>query len=309
MKASAQQEYEELLKPELLNSVEGLALMSKMIIGGYLLGQNQSIKTGQGQVFRQYRSYQPGDDLRLLDWKMYARSGRYFVKESEIETNISVKFVIDASASMLHEDQTKTTGAKLQKIQFARLMATTLANLSLEQGDAIGLYALNDNQIVQLSPRQHRQHFHRFVYELLQVDAGGTFPKVDDNPLLYHNQGGNKEMIIFISDMYEHSDEIYKTLEQLSALRNEVLFFHLMGQNELELNYKGTLTLEDLETGQRIQVDSNKSRKQYKEQLQQHLDKVKDLMQDLEISYHLFSMGDPLDKALNDFLTRRQRVL
>lgn len=308
MRQATQQTYEDLLKPALLNSVDGLVLLSKMIIGGYLFGQNQSIRTGQGQVFRQYRSYQPGDDLRLLDWKMYARSGRYFVKESEIETNISVKFVIDASASMLHEDLNKVNNTRLRKIEFARLMATTLAHLALEQGDTIGLYAMNESQLVQLSPRQHRQHLHRFVYELLQINAVGVFPQVNDNPLLYHNQGGNKEMIVFVSDMYEHSGEIYKTLEQLSTVRNEVLFFHLMGQNELELNYKGTLTLEDLETGQRVQVDSNKIRKQYKAQLHQHLEKIKGQMFDLEISYNLFSMGDPLDKALNDFLMRRQRL-
>ncbi|EAY30440.1 DUF58 domain-containing protein [Microscilla marina] len=301
-----QQEYNDLLQPELLNSVEGLVLMSKMIIGSYLLGQNQSIKTGQGQVFRQYRSYQPGDDLRLLDWKMYARSGRYFVKESEIETNITVKFVIDASASMLHEDQPKGSKVSIKKIDFARLLAATLAHLALEQGDAIGLFAINENQLVQLAPRQHRQHLHRFVYELLQIKPGGKFPAVNDSPLLYHNQGGNKEMIVFISDMYQHSHEIYKTLEQLSALRNEVLFFHLMGNNELELNYKGTVTLEDLETGQRVQVDSQKVRKQYKEQLAQHLNKIKTQMLDLEISYDLFSMGEPLDRALNDFLVKRR---
>jgi hypothetical protein len=143
------------------------------------------------------------------------------------------------------------------------------------------------------------------VYELLQIEPGGTFPAVDDSPLLYHNQGGNKEMIVFISDLYQHSNEIYKTLEQLSALRNEVLLFHLMGNNELELNYKGTVTLEDLETGQRVQVDSQKVRKEYKTQLEQHLNKIKTQMLDLEISYDLFSMGEPLDRALNDFLVRR----
>lgn len=303
MKKSTQQTYEELLSPELLNSVDGLILLSKMIIGGYLLGQNQSIRTGQGQVFRQYRSYQPGDDLRLLDWKMYARSGRYFVKESEIETNITVKFVIDASASMLHEDH-----HKIKKIELARLMATTLGHLALEQGDAIALYAVNESQIVQLSPRQHRQHLHRLVFELLQITPGGGFPTIHNHPLLYHNQGGNKEMIVFISDMYEHSGEIYETLEQLSALKNEVLFFHLLGQNELDLNYKGTVTLEDLETGQRVQVDSQKVRKQYQENLQQHLHQIEQKMLDLEVSYNLFSMSDPLDKALGDFLKRRQRI-
>ena len=303
MKKTTQQTYEALLNPELLNSVEGLLLLSKMIIGGYLLGQNQSIRTGQGQVFRQYRSYQPGDDLRLLDWKMYARSGRYFVKESEIETNITVKFVIDASASMLHEDRNG-----IKKIEFARLMATTLGHLALQQGDAVALYAVNQNQIVQLSPRQHRQQLPRLAYELLQIVPGGGFPTVHEHPLLYHNQGGHREMIVFVSDMYEHSGEIYETLEQLSALKNEVLFFHVLGQNELDLDYKGTVTLEDLETGQRVQVDGQKVRKQYQEHVQQHLHQIAQRMLDLEVSYDLFSMDNPLDKALSDFLKRRQRL-
>jgi len=141
------QDYHQLLKPELIRSVSGLALIAKVLVDGYLSGLNHSRRVGPGMEFSQFRNYESGDDLRLLDWKMLARSGRYYIKQSEIETNIAVKFVLDASSSMLHAENT------LSKMDHVRVLVATMAYLSQNQGDAVGLFALNDNQLYSLNPK------------------------------------------------------------------------------------------------------------------------------------------------------------
>src|SRR6187455_1183095 len=125
----------ELLKPEILNTVNGLELVARIIVEGFMSGSNQSQSIGSGQEFSQYRNYEPGDDLRQLDWKMYARSERYFIKQAEIETNITVKFMLDASNSMAYEEQGIT------KLQYAKVLTAALAYLARRQGDTFGLYA------------------------------------------------------------------------------------------------------------------------------------------------------------------------
>ena len=135
------------LSQENLRSVTGLELLARKAVEGFLPGLNISRRAGVGQEFSQYRTYQPGDDLRLLDWKMYARSDRFFVREAEIESHITLRFVVDLSASMLHEEK------GLNKLDYARFLIATLAYLGLRQGDRLGLYGINDRQIERLFPR------------------------------------------------------------------------------------------------------------------------------------------------------------
>lgn len=291
----------QLLNPDIINSIEGLELLSRQVVGGFMAGANRSQRSGQGQEFQQYRSYQPGDDLRMLDWKMYGRSDRYYIKESEVETNISLRFVMDTSASMLHEE------AGFTKLEYARVMAAALAWLGTQQGDAIGLYALNQAETRQLTTRQNRQHFQRFCYELLGLQARGRFPEHETESELFYRQG-NKEMVIIFSDMYEHGNEISAFLEKLAVLKNEVLFFQLMGRDELELDYRGTTALQDLETGQLVQVNPDSFRKQYRQQLRQKLEEIQQKMLDMGISWHLFPLNEPVETALATFLERRGKL-
>ena len=130
------------LDPKVLMTIKDLPLLAKTVVDGFMIGLNKSTVKGPGLEFSQYRSYQPGDDLRWLDWKMYARSDRYYIRESEVETSISVRFLIDASASMNHEDN----GVK--KIDYARFLAASLAYLANSQGDSVGLYTLGKRRFV-----------------------------------------------------------------------------------------------------------------------------------------------------------------
>ncbi len=290
----------ELLTQENLNAVKGLELLARSTVAGLLPGLHQSQKTGFGQEFSHYRSYQPGDDLRLLDWKLYARSDRFYVRQAEVETHITVRFIVDASASMLHED------AGMQKIQFCRYLVATLAWLAQTQGDNIGLYALNNSQLLEYRPRQGRQSYQHFLHELLQITPKGEYPQENFHTLFKIRP--KREIIIFLTDMYEQHDELLDTLKQLHSTGNEVLLFHLMAANELRLPYSGILTFEDLENGKTIQVDSRKIRTTYQTTVQKRIQNIRTDLLNMGISYNLLSMDKPIGNALQYFLERRQKL-
>ena len=289
-----------LLDPKVLMSIKDLSLAAKTAVDGFMSGINRSTVKGPGLEFSQYRSYQPGDDLRWLDWKMYARSDRYYIRESEIETSISVRLVIDASGSMNHTDQ------GIAKIEYARYLAASLAYLCHLQGDAVGLYVCREGQLFSLASRQEHQHMARLYHQLEEIRAGGRFTQ----PVHYKNvfsSARKKVMLIFLSDLYETDGEIRTMLETLATYKHEILVFQLLARNELELDFKGYTGLEDLETGEVVRIDTEQTRKLYQERLAGFLSAKRLELLDKNIFYRLMRTDQPLDQALRDFLNQRQK--
>ncbi|TRZ43170.1 DUF58 domain-containing protein [Robertkochia solimangrovi] len=295
------QDYHQLLKPDVINSVSGLALIARVIVDGYLAGMNSSRRIGYGMEFNQYKHYEPGDDLRLLDWKMLARSGKHYIKKSEIETNVSVKFVIDSSKSMQHEE-----GA-IRKIDFVKVMVAALAYLSNSQGDEIGLFSMNNLNIESLYPGGSKQHFNYFLHKLIAIEAEGT--QADHRLALQHlHTRKQKELIIFISDMYETNRELSTVLKGLKTPKNEVIVFHVMGKNELDFNYKGSLTFEDLETGESIKIDAGEARSSYMEALASMEESLRAELLANDITYQLINLNTPAGTVLQSFLKKRNNM-
>ncbi|MGB7393354.1 MAG: DUF58 domain-containing protein [Pricia sp.] len=296
------QDYRQLLKPNIINSISGLSLIARVVVDGYLSGLNRSRRLGAGLEFSQYRGYQPGDDLRLLDWKMLARSGRYYVKQSEIETHISIKFIIDASKSMLHTEQ------GLSKLDYVKVLIASLSHLARNQGDAVGLYALNDQKMRQLHPVVHKQGYQRFLHELIGIQAEGKWP--EQTLALDALQGrGRKELLFFITDMYERNMELTDLIKSLKTKRNEVVTLRIMGENELEFNYKDYIIFEDLETGAKVKVDAKTAEKEYMNELNQMIADTKNELLSHGIGYHLFRLNAPIGEALQLFLKQRRFLM
>lgn len=290
-----------LLDPKILMAIKDLHLAAKTTIDGLMAGINKSVVKGTGLEFSQYRSYEPGDDLRWLDWKMYARSDRYFIRESEIETSISVKFLIDASGSMNHMD------GDFKKIAYARYLAASLGYLANMQGDAIGLSVFQSGNLFSLPSRQSHRHLNRFLFQLENIEPEGKFTEAIHYKEIFAG-AQRKELLIFFTDFYQQDEEIYKLLNSLASLKHEIIVFHILGKNELELDYKGYSSFEDLETGERIQIDAAQIQKSYKERLQEHLSKIRLQLLNKGIFYRMISMNQPLNQALRDFLNQRKKL-
>lgn len=291
----------ELLKPSLLNSINGLELIARVIVEGFMSGSNKSQSVGAGQEFSQYRSYQPGDDLRQLDWKMFARSERYYIKEAEIETNITVKFMLDASRSMAYEEE------GISKFQYAKVLMAALAFLARKQGDTFGLFVVNDQQIQSILPRFEQQQFIRFLTALVAAKSEGVWEKSKGIEHLFDHHG--KEMIIFITDLYDDGNDIQQFISRLKTKRNEVIVFHLMGSHETQFDFDGSFTFEDLETGVRTKADSRMQQAEYRERIQTWLTHSRSWMLEKQINYQLVQLNEPVEEVLRNFLTVRKRLV
>ena len=296
------QDHRQLLKSEIINSVSGLALIARVIVDGYLSGLNHSQRLGGGMEFSQYRGYEPGDDMRLLDWKMLARSGRYYIKQSEVETNVSVKFILDSSRSMEHEE------AGITKMDYVRVLVASLAWLAREQGDAIGLFSVNDHQLHALYPQVQKRHFNRLLRELINIKTEGKWPKNANAVEKLHDRR-YKELIFFISDLHEKTSELTNVITKLKTPRNEVVVLHLLGKNELEFNYKGSLTFEDLETGTRMKIDTKEARENYLDSLEKSIKRTKEIFLTNAITYQLLRLDEPIGKALQLLLKKRNNLM
>ena len=287
----------ELPDHHILMAIKDLSLAARRTIDGFMAGINKSKVKGPGLEFSQYRSYQPGDDLRWLDWKRYARTDRYYIRESEIETSISVRLLVDASASMAHKD------GEFSKLDYARYLAASLAWLANQQGDALGLYIFRDGQVSALPSRKDPQHLARIFHQLESLKPGG----VVGDPVSYKHifTGEQKrELLIFITDLYETGGEISRMLELLASLRHEIIVFHVMGRNELEGDFGTWTEVEDLETG--VRMPASAADQGYRERMQRWLAEVRMQLLDRQVVYQLLRMDLPLDQALRDFLKQRQ---
>jgi uncharacterized protein (DUF58 family) len=292
----------ELLKPEILNSVSGMELIARIIVEGFMSGSNKSQAIGTGQEFSQYRSYEPGDDLRQLDWKMYARSERYYIKQAEIETNITVKFMIDASHSMSYSED------DLSKLQYAKVLTAALAYLARKQSDTFGLFTVNEMKIHVVEPRFEQQQFIRFLNELIQVSAEGNWnTKGNELERLFNHHG--KEMIIFITDLYDDDNDLLQFISRLKTRRNEVIVFHIMGDHELKLDFEGSFTFQDLETKTIRKVDTRQQRERYVKRVDDWIKRSRVWMLEKQISYRLIALNDPFEKSLRAFLSVRKLMI
>ncbi|MCX2678988.1 DUF58 domain-containing protein [Galbibacter sp. EGI 63066] len=295
------QDYHQLLKSEIINSVSGLALIARVTVDGYLAGHNNSRRIGSGMEFSQYSHYQPGDDLRLLDWKMLARSEKYYIKQSEVETNVTVKFVLDSSKSMLHEEN------GLSKMDYVKVLVASIAYLANSQKDEIGLYALNEHRVDSLNPKVNKQHFNYFLHRLISIQSDGTFPDITTALQEVHTRS-QKELVFFITDLYEYNQELTSIIKGMKTVRNEVIVLHVMGKSELEFDYKGSVTFQDLETGERLKVDAKTAREHYLKSLGDMVNAMKKEFLANNIGYHLFRLDTHIGEVLQLFLKKRSRM-
>jgi len=294
------QSINDLLKPEHLNTVNGLELVARIVVEGFMSGSNRSQSIGVGYEFSQYRSYEPGDDLRLLDWKMYARSERYYVKQSEVETNITVKFILDASRSMDYKEK------GISKLQYSKVLIAALGYLARKQSDTFGLYTVNEQQISMIEPRFEQQQFMRFLDQLISTKSEGHWGKGKSLEALQRHVG--KEIIVFFTDLYDENRDIQQFISRLKTSRNEVIVFHVMGNDELELETEGVFTFEDLETGERRKVDTLAQKKTYTRKVNDWLQQSRSWMLEKHIDYQLVRMNHTVESVLIGFLNSRKRL-
>ena len=296
-----------LVDSKIIAGIKDLPLLAKTMVDGFMAGANKSLLKGEDIEFSQYRSYQPGDDLRQLDWKMFARSDRYFIRESQIEASIRVRFILDASASMNHRDGDKKGLNGIRKIDFAKYIIASLAYLGYLQGDAVGLTVLHQTKPIRIEPAQSFQHLNNIWHQLEGVEPDDLFSgdQVKSSTIAGNQQ---KEFTIFLTDFYQLDQEISTYIEACKRRRNEVLVFHLMANNELQFDFPDHSTLQDLESRTKVQLDKKSMQQHYFDHLSLFLASTRLSMLERQVAYHLFTLDQPIGIALRNFLQLRKRI-
>ena len=273
-----------------------------MLAEGFLSGVHAGKYFGEGMEFSNYRSYEAGDDLRLLDWKLMARSDRMYVKQSESERNLSFRVVLDASASMQYEE------AGIGKFYFARILAATLGYLAYKQGDAIGLHIHNNNGKLRqnLLPQHSSRQLERFFHLLENAHPSGAWTANRQLQNLIPAKA-KREMVLIISDFYEKEDEISRIALHLGAQKHEVLLLHLMGKTEKRFHLNDLVAFEDLETGEIVEVLTDKKfGDAYETIMQERLEFMRKKFGAKKVDYYPIDFTASFEQSIALFLKKRQ---
>ncbi len=283
-----------------LMRIKSMELRAKVIVEGFWKGIHRSPFHGFSVEFTEYRQYTLGDDPRYIDWRLYARSDRFYIKKFEDETNLRCHLLIDHSRSMGYGSGEYT------KSQYAGTLAATLAYFLFTQGDAVGLATFDDQIRQYLTPRNRPGYLRRLMLTLEASPQGST---TDLGPPLQYVAGmlTKRSLIVLISDLLTSIDRLEQDLSYLCAGGHDVVVFHVLDPAELKFDFNSPALFQDIETGRNMYVNPSDAQTGYKRMLDQHLNLARSVCQNLGIDYHLFPTDRPFDLALLDFLQDRMR--
>jgi uncharacterized protein (DUF58 family) len=295
--------------------IKDLPLAIKTLAQGFLHGAHASQRRGVGVEFSQFRSYEPGDELSKIDWKLFARSDKYFVREAERESEVNVWLVLDCSESMLQQSARITRQnpekssiiGQWNKLDYARYLAATIAYLAQKQGDAVGFLALSGEKKQQVAALPGERHWQKLLLALTQLKASGTFP--DTQAILTLLGAVRKNgLVVVISDFHQLNDELLTLTAKLSNRHTDVVAFHLDSDDEINFPYQGVVKFQDLETGEQRNVSTKQVRAGYLENKKRSDEALKAQLLLQNIHYFKANIDQALDQTLVEFLGIRARA-
>ena len=284
------------LDPALLARIGDLPLLARTVVDGFMHGLHRARRVGLSLDFAEHRAYQPGDDIRRIDWRVFGRTDRFYVKEFEADTNASVTFALDASGSM------DFASGALTKFEYARMLVASLAWLSQRQGDRVGLVSFAGDLLEVVPPStRHLQLILHTLGRARAEGAGKLAPVLERAARLMQRAG----IVVVVSDCYEDPAQVQRAAGALRARGHDVILFHLLDPAERDLPGDGAATFEDAETGERLPLRPEALREKYQHQLREHQAELARRLGQDRIDYVPLLTSQPLDLALHAYLERR----
>jgi uncharacterized protein (DUF58 family) len=288
------------LDPAVLHGISSLDLVAKTVVDGFVAGLHRSPDFGFSLEFAEYRAYAPGDDLRHVDWNLFARTERCYLKRYRGDTNTQLTVLLDASNSM------KYGSGAVSKMDYARYLAASMFYLSIQnQRDPAGLIVFDDEVRNYIRPSTRAGQLYRLLAALEQAEPAA---RTDFGKPLQHFQEflRKRGIVLVISDFYEQPEAIVKAIEPLRFHGSEVVLLHVLDAKEIFPEMRGPAILVDLETEQKLEVIPDYVKTQYRAKMDDHLRQIKDRAQSAGLGYQLLTTDKPLDKALTEYLSLRQ---
>ncbi len=290
---------ERLLDPEVLASLGRLDLVARTVVEGFLIGLHKSPYRGLSQEFAEHRPYIAGDEVRRIDWRVYARTDRLYVKEFEEETNAPIRLLLDVSGSL------RFTPHKVSKFDYARYLVAAIAYLATKQNDRVGLVCFNNEVKERLRTRGGERHLHQILATLERMQAGGT-TRIGAALLNEAAQWKRRGLAVIVSDLYDDGTEIVNAVARVRRVGHDVIVLHLLDRAEKSLTERGTYEFRDLETGETLLADAARVRKSYVEGIAEMRAYFRREFERAGADYAELDPSEPLDRALAVYLRRRK---
>jgi len=286
--------------PKILSRIGNLELMARSVVEGFINGLHRAPFFGASIDFAEHRGYVAGDDIRRVDWRLYARTDRYYVKQYEADTNTNLMVLFDVSKSM-------SFGSRgIPKLEYASFVAACLGYLAQRQRDRVGIITF-DKEIVDHVPPSAK-HFNVMLQTLDRAKAQRAGHLVE--PLTRMAEFfKRRSIIVVISDLYEEPDAILEAMKPLKFLGNDLIVFHVLDPAELQFDYDDASSFEDLESGEQIPVVPQSLAEEYRALIKGHIDALTTKFSEHRIDYTMLNTSEPLDRALFGYLSSRERFM
>ena len=291
------------LDPEILARIGDLELIAKSVVEGFISGLHKSPYHGFSVEFAQYREYMPGDDTKHIDWKVYGRTNRYYIKQFEEETNLNCYLLLDTSASMTYGS------GELTKLQYASFMIASLAYFMVKQRDAVGFAYFDEKLQEYLPARSAPSHLHSILLTLERVQTE-TVTKMGSPLHEVAERLNRRGLVILISDLYdENTDEVVEALEHFRYNGHEVIVFHVLDHQELEFEFERITRFVDSETNEEVITTPQTIRQSYQSHLTDFINDYKLELSRSDIDYNTINTAVPIDYALSSYLAKREGLM
>jgi uncharacterized protein (DUF58 family) len=292
------------LDPGAISRLAGVELVARLVVEGFISGMHKSPYQGFSVEFVEHRQYMPGDEIRYIDWKVYGRSDRYYVKKFEEETNLKSYLLVDTSGSMAFKGD--ESSEKLTKLEYGCYLAASLAYLMLKQRDSVGLVVFDDQLRTYIPPRYGPMHLHALMSELESASPGGetnisaTFHELAQRIV-------RRGLIIIISDLLDDPEQVLRSLKHFRHKKHEVIVFHILDPAELTFPFDGPVLFRDLETRAQLSVEAEFLRDEYLKQMDELVSDYRSQCGASAIDYVQMDTSVPFDYALSLYLSKRKR--
>lgn len=288
------------LDPEVLARIGNLELIARSVVEGFIAGLHGSPFLGLSPDFAAHRQYLPGDDIRKVDWKVFARTDRYYIKEYEAETNANVFFALDASRSMDYGSRGIT------KLEYAKILTACLAYLSASQRDRVGAAVFAESLLEYIPPSVRHRRLVLAALDRARAESAGDLAK----PLTQVAESlVRRGIVVLVSDLYAEPADILESVGALRGKGQDVIVFHVLDPAEIEFPFDAARSFEDLETGERLPVTPTEMRDEYLSLVEGHVGEISKLLIEHRIDYELVDTSEPLDAVLFRYLSHRFRRL
>ncbi len=296
------EDYKQYLKPDFVAKLGNLELIARLVVEGFITGLHKSPYHGFSVEFAEHRQYMPGDEPKHIDWKIFGKTDRFYIKQFEEETNLKAYLILDASRSMAF-----STSNRISKLEYAAYVAAALAYLMVQQRDAVGLTVYDEKLRLYMPPHATKSYLKEILYHLGKTQAEGKTGTATTLHLIAERIK-RRGLVIVLSDLFDKSKDVVTALKHFRHKKNEVIVMQILDPMERSFAFGGDAIFRDMETKEEITTQPYHLQKAYQEEMKKFLDFYKKECRENNIDYVLLDTSVPFDVALFQYLSKRQKI-